>query len=359
MIYAKIVCDDKFFVREVNISTSPINLSVEGDVGPTTLYCWYTYDRPDEYAAEISKFVWDNYEEEEAPYFEQSGLAPNSSYVVKVMAVLKNGTNVSATKTFKTLPLSLSILSPKIPKATKALALAATNVTYREESIGFQWKKYDAPSSLLPSEGRASVYEGTLQGVINNLQTDHYYNLRAYYKDRNDKYYYSDWITFDPSDFSWIDPIVHTFAAENITKTSAKLRGYILPGSSDVISQGFEYWIANLPNSVKRLIADNYSVEAEKQTVLSSGQMMIAELYDLQPGTDYVVRSFVDTNDGLFYGEETSFTTEGSAGIDDVENVEIIPIAYFDISGHKATTPFSGFNIVLMSDGSVRKVVLK
>lgn len=358
-VYAKVVYGNKYFVRPIEVKTSSINLNIMGEVGPTTLYCRYTYDKPADYAADIEKFIW-NDAEEGSSYFEK-GLRPSTSYAVKISAILKDGTRIDATKAFKTASLSLDILPPKMPNASKALAFASTNISYREDNAGFQWKKYDAPSSLEPSEGFAYVYEGSLQGVINNLQSNHYYNIRAFYKDNEGKYYYTDWITFDPSDFSWLDPTVHTLKAESITNTSAILRGYVLSGSSDIVSQGFEYWSKNVSNNIQRANADTPYSEVDKQTILSNGQMMMAELSSLQSGTKYIVRTFVKTNEGTFYGEEIEFTTDGVAGINDIEyNLnEIKPVAYYNLSGYKSDVPFKGLNIVLMNDGSTRKMIFK
>lgn len=358
-VYAKVVYDNKFFVRQIEVKTRSINLNILGEVGPTTLYCWYTYDKPEDYAADIDRFIWNDIDGG-GRYLEQKGLKPSTSYTIKISAILKDGTRIDTKKTFKTTSLSLEILPPKIPNDSRALAYASTNISYLEDHAGFQWKKYDAPSSLEPSEGYACIYEGSLQGVINNLQSNHYYNIRAFYKDNDGKYYYTDWKTFDPSDVSWLEPTVHTYNAENITNNSALLRGYVLSGSSDITSQGFEYWSKNTPNNIRRKNAYTMSEEC-KQTILSNGQMMIAELSSLQSGTNYIVRTFVTTNEGTFYGEEIEFTTEGVAGIRDIEKNanEIIPVAYYNLYGYSSIVPFKGVNIVIMNDGSTRKIIFR
>lgn len=89
--------------------------------------------------------------------------------------------------------------------------------------------------------------------------------------------------------------------------------------------------------------------------------MMIAELSSLQSGTSYIVRTFVTTNEGTFYGEEIEFTTDELAGIHDIENNEneVVPVAFYNLSGYKSDVPFRGVNIVLMNDGSTRKIVFK
>ena len=47
-----------------------------------------------------------------------------------------------------------------------------------ETSLGFQWKKCDAPESLKPNEAYAAVYNGTLEGYLKNLQPTSYFTVR-------------------------------------------------------------------------------------------------------------------------------------------------------------------------------------
>ena len=90
-----------------------------------------------------------------------------------------------------------------------------------EISAGFQWKKNDAPSTLEPNEAYAAIYDGRLEGYIKNLQSTSYYDVRAFYKAADGTYYYSDWKTFDPSDFSYFEPTVHTYPTSEVTANSA------------------------------------------------------------------------------------------------------------------------------------------
>ena len=168
-------------------------------------------------------------------------------------------------------------------------------------------------------------------------------------------------MTFDPSDFSWLDPTVHTYGAEDITDRSARLRGYVMPGSSDIQSQGFEYWSTGTPDSKRKVKVAAPAIGTNVQTVLSSGQVMTAELASLQPATTYAVRTFVTTDEGTFYGEETEFTTEGIAGIpaNEADADSAYPVAYFNQTGLRSDAPFKGFNIVLMSDGTTRKLIVR
>ena len=73
--------------------------------------------------------------------------------------------------------------------------------------------------------------------------------------------------------------------------------------------------------------------------------------------------AFVTTSEGeTFYGEQQTFTT----GIDttpviaiEAETTEATIVARYDIHGRKISHPVKGINILRMSDGTTRKVMVK
>ncbi len=293
-----------------------------------------------------------------------TGLTPNTSYTVSYYVRTEEGSDETVKQTFTTPALNLVTLQPRGVSSTCAIVSADTNIGEDEVNAGFQWKKYDAPESLKPNEGYAAVYGGQLEGYIRNLQSTSYYNVRAFYKSAEGKYYYGDWVTFDPSDFSYFEPTVHTYAATELTHSSARVRGYVLAGTDDIEEQGFEYWPVSDSEvnalRVKEAVTDDSNV----QTVLATGQVMTAELRDLRPGTTYSCRAFVKTATRTTYGETQTFTTEGDpTGIDDItiDTPAAMPTVtgYYDLSGRKSDTPHHGVNIVRYSDGTARKVIMK
>lgn len=293
-----------------------------------------------------------------------TGLTPNTSYFVGYYVRTEEGGNEGVGKTFTTSALELTTLQPRGVSGTCSIVAAETNIGEEETNAGFQWKKYDAPASLKPNEGYAAVYDGKLEGYVRNLQSTSYYNVRAFYKSAEGKYYYGDWVTFDPSDFSYFSPTVHTYAADDVTHSSARVRGYVLAGTDAILGQGFEYWPVSDGEvnalRVKAAVTDDSNV----QTVLATGQVMTAELRDLRPGTTYSCRAFVKTATRTTYGETQTFTTEGDpTGIDDIsiDTPAAMPTitGYYDLSGRKSDTPHHGVNIVRYSDGTARKVIMK
>ena len=255
---------------------------------------------------------------------------------------------------FKTEKLELKTLKPKCVSNSCAIVAAETNIADVEPNVGFEWRKNDAPASLPSTEGYGVVCEGMLEGYIKNLQATSYYNVRPFYKDASGKYYYGEWITFDPSDFSYFEPTIRTYPVQDITENSATVRGYVMPGTDNITRQGVQYW-----KTVGNKVRGKAPAPSEITTVEATGQIMTVTLNDLEAGTDYTFRVFVETESGYVYGEEQQFTTEGAASISDINNEEINAkiVGYYNLMGVKSSKPHKGMNIVVYSDGTSRKMI--
>lgn len=288
-----------------------------------------------------------------------TGLEPGTQYTLQYIVRTKEGSSEIYESSITTPELELTPLQPKGVSDKCSIVAASTNISEDETSVGFQWKKYDAPESLKPSEGYAAIYNGQLEGYIKNLQPTSYYNVRAFYKSAAEKYYYSDWVTFDPSDFSYFEPTVHTYEATNVTSSSVMVKVYVLAGTDNILEQGFEYWpVSKSESSAKRI---NAAPSNDVSTIFSTGQVMTATIKDLKPNTTYSFRSFVKTNTGVTYGEEMVFTTDyDTTGIDSLTNnsSEVMVVDYHDINGRKLNKIGNGITIIRYSDGSVRKVIV-
>lgn len=327
------------------------------NIGPTTVMLKATYNPGD---AKISKRYFSDgttqIEDESVTY---TGLNPDTKYTFRFIIECEDGYTSSQSVNITTKSLELTTLQPKGVSSTCSIVAASTNISSEETNAGFQWRKYDAPASLKSSEGFAAIYDGQLEGYLKNLQSTSYYNVRAFYKSATGKYYFGDWVTFDPSDFSFFEPTVHTYVTTDIAHNMATIRGYVLAGTDNIISQGFEYWSASNQKHIKAFAPVNNN---NIQTILSNGQVMIATINDLEPETEYFYRAFVTTSAGIKYGEEQSFTTTEDP-LSGVETVIVDEphsiVAYYDINGRRHNKAQRGFNIVLYSDGTIEKIVVK
>lgn len=346
------------------IKTLPISAELKSIVGPTSIQVKGVFDAGD---AEVRSTVLKYFDHSKVKWSEATRdnfinittLNPGSKFTFQYTVIPEKGNDTEYEAIYTTSSLEMKMLPPKGVSATSAIVAATTNIADIEPNVGFEWKKYDAPASLVPNEGYAAVYDGTLEGYLKNLQTTSYYNVRAFYKNAEGVYTYTDWVTFDPSDFSYFEPTVHTYPVESVGNTSASLRAYVLSGSDVIKRQGFQYWKGK---SSSKDAAIQYAPSAEDiQTVESSGQVMSVVIEDLEPGTNYICRAFVETAAGVSYGEEQTFTTTGTAGVDNVAvNAEsAVVVGYYDLNGHRYDSPKRGFNIVIYGDGTTGKLVIR
>ena len=291
-----------------------------------------------------------------------TGLVPDKDYSLKftVKVTCADGSAYTRSNTIKkhTSKLELTMQTPKCVGNGKAIVSATTNISESETNVGFEWKKYDAPSSLPYSRGFTAICDGHIEGLIQNLQAA-YYNVRAFYRDAAGKYYYTAITTFDPTDFSYFEPTVHTYPAET-EENQVTLRGYALGGTDNITSQGFQYWIVNNDSQS----AGRYSApaaDADIMTVKANGQRMEVVINNLESGVTYAYRAFVETEAGMTFGEEQTFDSPVIDGIEGVtaDEAEVTIVGYFDINGRRYDAPQRGFNIVLYSDGTARKIISK
>ncbi|MCQ2112266.1 MAG: leucine-rich repeat domain-containing protein [Bacteroidaceae bacterium] len=236
-----------------------------------------------------------------------TNLPPNSSYYIPYRVYYGTGKDdyEGGSNYVYTNSLTLKTETPKVVNSTSAVVAATTNILDDEVSVGFEWRKIDAPAEIPSKSGGAVIYNGRMEGKIMNLQTDSYYKVRAYYESLEGKKYYGEWVGFDPSDFSYFEPTVHTYAmASAQTSNSVKVRGYAVAGTDDLDDQGFEY------NEVGSI--------AEPKRVSATGQLMTATLEGLKYNTSYNVRAYVKTSSKTVYGETVTFKTPYTDGIEEI-----------------------------------------
>ena len=373
-----------FTTCSVDLSTATLGFKSNAELlGPTVLKITPEYNRTDEVNVQrlVVGFGGEEYECTLGNPLFITGLKPETSHLYHLKAVIKDSNGEynyffrekyydSYNKKYfwrQDIPINtgavvLNTLSPKNTSSTTSIVCAETNIDDHETNVGFQWRKYDAPESLPSNKGYAAIYDGTMEGRIINLQPAFYYNVRAFYKSSDDTYYYGKWVTFDPSDFSYFEPTVHTYGVEGVTHNTAQIRGYVMAGTDEIIQQGFEYYPVSDLNQSRRKVVDIETTAASgaPNIVFSSGQIMTATLEDLAPSTTYVCRAFATTSSGTVYGEDFKFTTSEFAGIYEIEaeqNRE--PIGYFDLMGRRSERPHEGFNIVIYDDGTSEKFIQK
>lgn len=282
---------------------------------------------------------------------------PDKGYAVEYY-IVANGTEFKSRKSFLMPEVEFTTLPAEAISNTVARICADTNLPDGTEGTGFEWRRYDAPDEMPSSTAECPVIDGKLTGTLNNLSQSTYYKFRPYYTSENGKTQYGEWVAFITADaYVYFEPTVRTYEAADITETTAAVSAAAVQGSDAITEQGFEYWPTATRSAAMRMEA---AAPQGVQTVTALGQVMTATLEGLQPGTGYTFRAYAKTAKGTTYGNELTFTTQNSSGIQSVPITGgAVETARYDAAGRKVSSPVRGLNIVVMSDGSVRKEIVR
>ena len=302
-----------------------------------------------------------------------TGLAPNTTYSMcyeievaygennqyKYKYDTKYGYYHNTDRTFSTEALTLTTSQPKVVSLGNAIVAATTNVDEEEENVGFEWRRTDWTDDFSSSTGKAYIYEGTMEGYIRNLNTEKLWKYRPYYLADNGTYYYGDWVGLDPTNTSYFEPTVHTYAQIVVEGNTALVKGYALEGSDNVTVQGFKYW----KNTGGASRASGADIPSNANTIEASGTVMEVSLSNLDFDSNYSYVAFVTTSSGTYYGEIQTFTTGSDpTGINVISNDktnDVHEVARYNMQGRRIAVPEKGINIVRMSDGTTRKIFVK
>ena len=253
--------------------------------------------------------------------------------------------------------LTITTLQPKVASLGNVIVAAESNLDDEETNVGFEWRRIDWTDDFASNTGAAYLYEGTMEGYIRNLNAEKLWKFRPFYESNSGKRYYGEWVGLDPSNTSYFEPTVHTYAKVEVNGNMAEVKGYAQRGTDNVTSQGFKCWknMAMARETISNIPADAMTVEAK-------GQIMTAQLTGLDYDSDYCYVAFVTTSENeTFYGEMQSFQTgEDTSGVETLVNkANDSKTAIYDIRGRRLDAPQRGINIIRMSNGVTKKVFVK
>lgn len=362
-----VVANGKKITKAITVTTVPVSFSVTATPQVSTCTVTGDYSVID---AIVEDFGFTDYPQQKE--ISLQGLNPNSEYSRTFYVKIKGGETYTKDVTFTTGTLTLTTQQPKVISAGNVIVAAESNLDDEETNVGFEWRRTDWTNDFASNTGGAVLYNGTMEGYIRNLNTEKLWKFRPYYLSNSGTYYYGDWVGLDPSNTSYFEPTVHTYAKVNIEGNQALVKGYALGGTDKVKIQGFKYWKtaagANLRETAQhRAAAVPSDAMTEEVAKTGSGQqLMNATLKGLDYNSTYHYVAFVTTEEGdTFYGEEQTFTTgEDPTGIEGIEDGSAVNkpakvVARYNMNGQRITVPQKGVNILRMSDGTVKKVLVK
>lgn len=350
------------WTEEFDVTTADIAVSFECKATPTTLEISASFDAGD---ATVTGAGFNN--EEDVDTLRLFGLEPEQTYEYIYYITTQEGGTVAYKAQFATEALRLETLQTKVVQVGNVVVVASVNIVEEDTvSVGLEWRRYDWPDEIASKSCEAYFYEGAIEGSIKNLNAEKFWKIRPFFLSRAGNRHCGEWVTIDPSDASFFEPSVHTFSTTNIEYTTVELTGFVMEGTDDVESRGFKYWTASPQSSPKaKKKQEAPAIPADAKTVEATGNMMVASLDDLEPETEYCYVAFVKTTgNGIFYGEEQTFRT----GPLDPDGIESLTPAlskregeWYDLSGRQIANGKlpSGINIIRMSDGTTKKVLIK
>ncbi|MBR6046885.1 MAG: leucine-rich repeat protein [Bacteroidaceae bacterium] len=279
-----------------------------------------------------------------------NGLKPSASYTVTYTIITDGPWKFQQTFKFSTNALNFTASQPKVISEGNVIIASKSNLDDGETNVGFEWRRTDWTSEFPSNRAGAYLYEGMMEGYIRNLNTNYLWKYRPYYETQDGSRFYGDWTGIDPTNTSYFEPTVHTYDKIEVNGNRARVKGYAMRGSDNIVSQGFRYW------------RSTESASRAKQ-VEADGQVMSIELRGLDYHTTYRVVAFVTTSEGkTYYGKEQLFTTGDQTGIEETfadEPRKITEEGIYDLSGRKLERMQKGINIIRKADGTTRKVLVK
>jgi len=298
-----------------------------------------------------------------------TGLDPNTSYTAKYVVEIKYGdkeqyttTYSSNEQTIKTSTLTLNTLQPKVATPGNVIVAAESNLDDAETNVGFEWRRTDWTDDFSSNSGGAFLYEGNMEGYIRNLNTEKLWKYRPYYESKSGKRYYGEWMGLDPTNTSFFEPTVHTYANVSVQGNQAEVKGYAMRGSDNVASQGFFYW--QQPAGARAEAPGSVSVPKNAMKAEANGNIMTTTLEGLDYLTTYCYVAFMTTSEGdTFYGELRTFETgEDTSGIEDIPSATKTAAGtqkVYDLNGRRIAQPRRGLSIIRTADGRTVKVMKK
>jgi len=356
--------DDTVYYKNYNqFTTSSLNLSQDTQVTASSILVKGSYTKGD--ATIIGESISLNGQKADGNSICFTGLNPNQSYTAEYIVTVAYGSFGESTRSYiskkevSTSTINFTTLQPKIATPGNAIVAAKSNLNDEETNVGFEWRRTDWTEDFESNKGNAYLFSGMMEGYIRNLNTNYLWKFRPYYTSNSGKTYYGDWMGLDPTNTSYFEPTVHTYAQIGVEGNTVNVKGYVMRGSDNIVQQGFKYW--KVSAGARGELAQN--IPSDAVTVEAEGNVMTVQLTGLDYESEYAFVAFVKTSENeTFYGEQQTFRTgPDTSGVEDVTvaNGEVVETARFNLKGHRLNAPRRGLNIIRMSDGTVRKVMVK
>lgn len=267
------------------------------------------------------------------------GLNPSTIYFYQAFVVTKSGKNIyGPEQSFTTPPLIISL--DNFDSKVNSLKLDGHINIPISADVKIEYRKKGTSQYI--NRHTTSLTNGDFSITLNDLDSNAEYEIRAYII-YNNSYVYSSILTvkLDKVGIFTLTPLLSDKIVFN-----GESNGKIQLGEV-----GFEYREVLSPNIIpsKFLIA------------IKDGYKFHAETSDVNNYTHYKVRAyFKNVNGSMSYGDWIEFTPTNVTSVTDIETDDTVKvISIYDINGRKIEQLQQGFNIIVFSNGMIRKTLVE
>ncbi len=263
-------------------------------------------------------------------------LEPQTKYEAKFFVETKYGDLLTCETSFTTDTVKLTTL-PAINISNTSATLTADIACDAVIGAGFEWRREDAPELVPSTLSETPIVDGKISGTLRNLSQEKYYKYRPFYRTVKGKYYYGKWLAFGTLDvYAYFEPTVSTRSGE-VHGNNSTISGYIVEGSDELLSQGFEYWAESPASRSTESIATR-STASNPERIVASGSLMSVTLTGLDYNTTYYYRAYATTAKKTTYGNTESFTTGKAPVVQDFKPATTSPADSSEIEALKTFT---------------------
>jgi len=238
------------------------------------------------------------------------GLTANTTYHVRAYATNTAGTSYGTEVTFTTSGIAPTVTTQAVSSITATTATGNGTITSlgvpNPTAYGVCWNTGGTPTtSDSKADNGAASATGAFTASITGLNANTTYHVRAYATNTAGTSYGTE-VTFTTSA---IAPTVTTQAVSSITATTATGNGNI---TSLGVPNPTAYGVCWSTTSGAETATGNYVNNGSA----SGAGAFTASITGLNANTTYHVRAFATNTAGTSYGNEVSFTTSISTGLD-------------------------------------------
>ncbi|MBQ7742237.1 MAG: Ig-like domain-containing protein [Bacteroidaceae bacterium] len=305
------------WTEELDVTTKDIDVTVNGTASPTTINLTVTYDAGN---ATVTRASFDA--QQIVNEINESQLEPNKTYTYTYYITTEEGGVKGYPVEFSTTALEITTPQVTVVSQGEVQMTATTNITEENVTVGLEWAT-NPQTGQITTTGTAYFFDGSIDGLIKNLDGNTSWKARPYYEAKSGNRFYGEWKSFNVNAPIVANPLLHTYRPI-VEGNKASIKGVVLDGTREIIQRGFYYWevipFFNNGKSPKYPQATDIQVPSYAKMLIVDGELMTAELENLQYELEYHFVAFAKTSEGeTCYGEEQNLFIPDPTGLHSTE----------------------------------------